>query len=183
MKKCLILILVFGFLFLSCTPKTGNTNKPAGSQDAQGTVNTAQGSQNNTNTQDKNAEVSNNNKPDEEIPVSSDASVEVLLQLAKDFLFAAYDNNTDDMANLCSEAFAEKISSSPKLYVGTKPDYAIEKIDTIIKPLEYKGKYILESTVTAIKKSNKIKDGFKYSLSIDKIKGDYFITNFEKIYN
>lgn len=172
MKKLLLLALAVCLIFASCS-EIENAVKT--------TNNLGQSIQNEEELQ--NGAAGKNVKIDApKISYTGDASVEVLVQLGKDFLFAAFGNDTDNMSNLCSETFSEKIRKNPKLFIGTKPDYDIDNIDMSIKPFKDAGKYSLLADVSAVKKDNKKKYLYKYSFDINKVDGDYFITDFKRIY-
>jgi hypothetical protein len=72
------------------------------------------------------------------------------------------------------------MEEKPEKYINDKPDYAVDKIETSIKPLE-DGKYLLMSTVTATSKKDSTKQfSFKYELTALKEKSDYYIIDYKR---
>jgi len=122
-----------------------------------------------------------NSRTRDEVNKNNHASVETLIKLGEDFLDAAFAGDIDDMIGLSSDAMADDIEKNPKKYLGTKPDYNIDKIDTSIKALG-EGKYLVQSSVSAAKKNDEAKKlyNFKYSATIEKVNDDYYIIDFKK---
>ncbi len=166
--------------------QTGDTQTSAqgdNSTNTQNTGNTA--TSQDVDTENKDVQTSGiageNSSTEDNSKKSTGASVEALVQLGEDFLDAAFAGDIDDMIELCSNSAADDIEKDPKKYLGTKPDYKIDKIDTTIKPLGT-GKYLVHSTVSAAKKDDKNKKllNFKYSATVEKVNEDYYIIDFKK---
>lgn len=118
----------------------------------------------------------------ENVEIFDDASVEDLVELGNEFLDAAFGGDTEAMMALCDMNLADKIKENPGQYLGTKPQYNISSVDTIIRPGEEKGNYQLQTVVHAIKKDDDVGIKYRYSylFNVDKVKGDYYITDFKK---
>jgi len=188
MKKIVILVLVASVVLCGCSLLSGDGNQSGNTKNAseqdKSTVSQDTSDKSAVNTETKNPNANNNanieiKKAAAEEYVSGDASVEVLVQLGEEFIDAAFAGDAQYLSGLCGESLADKIEKSPKLYIGTKTSYKVDKIDVTIKPLE-NSKYLLQTTVYALGKSDKIKSEFKYSLTVEKVKGDYYITDYKK---
>lgn len=198
MKKIIVIILALCLYLSGCNlvpgniQQTGDTqtsaqeNKAANNQTAQNNQN-AQDKTNNqskdaaNNAADANSPAGGSSKPQSEVNKSNDASVEALLHLGEDFLDAAFTGDVDDMISFCSNSLADDIEKNPKKFIGTKTDYKLDKVDTTIKSLG-EGKYLLMSVASAAKKTDKEKKlyDFKYSATVEKVKGDYYIIDFKR---
>lgn len=184
MRRYLSLLLIAGLLLYGCNINPGSRQKNIGSGNS-GNINESSTAQ----TNDDKSQSTQNTEDDLDTADSStpdsvnykDASVEILVKTGKSFISAAFNDDIHGMTSLCDDALCRKIDNNRLLYIGTKPNYVVEKIDITIKPADEEGKYILNAAVDTLKKSDKKEYTFKYSIQIEKNNLKYYVTDFKTI--
>lgn len=186
MKKSVILLLILCILQSGCglslkeARETDNNLHDVPPQNNSSNVQNKNDNTKEENTDIKSEDIVNYETAEDEI--FYDASVEALVKLGEDFLKAAFESNVGSMVALCKNELAEEIEKNPKLYIGTKPNYTIDKIDTAVKIME-NSKYMLQTVVSAIDKQDNKKNDFKYYFTVEKVKGDYYIIEYKRTIN
>jgi hypothetical protein len=176
MKKAFTLLVVL-FLLAGCSTSSQNQGQPSPAQTSPTPAVT--GTVDNNQQDDATTEDNDTDTEDTDTEASTDASVEVLTRLGDDFMKAAFKGSIDEMAEFCQGDLCDDMSKNSKKYIGTKTSYEVNNIDVFIKKLE-PGKYQLKYEVEATKKGTKVKSVFKYLATVLKVKGDYYITTFER---
>lgn len=173
--SCMILLCSCSSILPNSSNQTGanqnntTSDNKSGGQNGQGQTNT-QGTQNNT---QGNTAGSENN-------VQTEATVNGLINTGKDFFDALYEGDAEGLSDICADTLKTKIDNDSKSIINTQPKYTISKIDTTIKPGE-DDTYLLTSSISVVSKTDKSKKyTHKYSITIEKVKNDYFVIGYKK---